>query len=261
MLSIVILALIQGLTEFLPVSSSGHLILIPYLIGWQDQGLEMDVALHAGTLLAVVFYFWRDVKAMALSTLKWIFFRKAYDKDTSLALNLVVGTLPVVIIGFIFKQINTIRSPLVIAFAGILFGVLLYGIDLWRPKEKKIEQITLFHAVYVGVAQAIALVPGVSRAGITMTAVRSLGFDRQTAARFSFLLSIPAITGAVALTTYDIVRLGAHMNWPLLGVGVAVSMLAGLAAIHGMLKFLQRFSFLPFMIYRILLGLLAMALV
>lgn len=264
MLPVIILALIQGLTEFLPVSSSGHLILIPYLIGWEDQGLEMDVALHAGTLLAVMFYFWHDVKSMIVSMVTWTlggFAAKSRNESCLLALNLVIGTIPVVIIGFICKQLSTIRSPLIIASTGIFFGILLYGIDRWSRKSKKLNQLTPFQALFIGIAQAISLVPGVSRAGVTMTAALSLGFNRETAARFAFLLSTPAIMGAITLCLFDVFRTEIHVNWHMMAVGMSISMIAGLMAIHFMIKFLQHHSFLPFMIYRVLLGLLTMALV
>ena len=261
MFALLILALIQGVTEFLPVSSSGHLILIPYLIGWQDQGLDVDVALHAGTLLAVIIYFWRDLWMMISSLWQWIYTKKAFDQGGYLAICLVVATLPAVVAGFIFSYVTTCRSPLLIAWMAIIFGILLYVGDWWGQRLHPRREIKLRDAILIGLAQALALIPGVSRSGICMTAARFLGIERQLAARFAFLLAIPTILGAVGLTSYKMYRNGTSLDLGLLGFGVALSFAFGLLAIHGMLKFLQRFSLLPFAIYRVLLGGVILALV
>lgn len=249
MIQTLILGLIQGLTEFLPVSSSGHLILIPSLLKWRDQGLEMDVALHAGTLMAVCLYFWRDLWSMTKSFFCW-----QWDSSTQLVLALIVATLPVTVLGFALKQLTTIRTPWMIALVGIIFGLLLYGVDRWSTSRRQMHDMTWQRAFWIGLAQAIALFPGVSRSGISMTAARFLGFDRESAAKFSFLLSIPAILGAVTLTTVDVIRLGSPIDLVQTAWGILFSFLSGLFAIHGLMLYLKKHSFLPFMIYRIILG-------
>ncbi|MEI8296183.1 MAG: undecaprenyl-diphosphate phosphatase [Alphaproteobacteria bacterium] len=256
MFALLILSLIQGFTEFLPVSSSGHLILIPYLVGWQDQGLDVDVALHAGTLLAVIIYFWRDIYLMLTSLWRWQLHKERY-----LAVCLIVATLPAVVVGLIFSSITTFRSPLLISWMAIVFGVLLYAGDWWgNLRGQQRNEVKLRDAIIIGLAQGLALIPGVSRSGICMTAARFLGIERQMAARFAFLLAIPTILGAVVLTSYKMYRNGTPLDLGLLSCGVALSFAFGLLAIHGMLRFLQRFSLLPFAIYRVGLGLLIMAL-
>jgi undecaprenyl-diphosphatase len=264
MFPLLILALIQGFTEFLPVSSSGHLILIPYLIGWQDQGLDVDVALHAGTLLAVIIYFWRDLGAMIISLWYCVVkggSQKVFHQGGYLAVCLGVATLPAVVAGFVFSYVTTFRSPLLIAWMAIIFGILLYISDLWGQRQYSRSEVKLRDAIFIGLAQALALIPGVSRSGICMTAARFLGIERQLAARFAFLLAIPTILGAVVLTAYKMYQNGTPLDLGFLGYGVALSFAFGLLAIHGMLKFLQHYSLLPFAIYRVLLGLLIMALV
>jgi len=259
MFALLILALIQGFTEFLPVSSSAHLILIPYLAGWQDQGLDSDVAFHAGTLLAVIIYFWRDIWTMITSL--WHYYVKGQHQDkfyksSFLAIYLGVATLPAVVVGFICSCTVTFRSPLLIAWMAIIFGILLYIGDWWGQRRPSRNTVKLQDAIIIGLAQALALIPGISRSGICMTAARFLGIERQLAARFAFLLSIPTVLGAVVLTAYKILKNDMPLDVGFLGIGIALSFLFGLLAIHGMLKFLQRFSLLPFMIYRVLLGLL-----
>lgn len=259
MFALLILAFIQGFTEFLPVSSSAHLILIPYLAGWQDKGLDMDVAFHTGTLLAVIIYFWRDIGTMIISL--WCYYVKGQHQDqfyrgSFFAVCLVVATLPAVVVGFICSCTTTFRSPLLIAWMAIIFGILLYLGDWWGQRRSTRHEVKLQDAIVIGLAQALALIPGVSRSGICMTAARFLGIERQLAARFAFLLSIPTVLGAVVLTAYKILKNDTPLDMEFLGIGIALSFVFGLLAIHSMLKFLQRFSLLPFMIYRVLLGLL-----
>lgn len=258
-LQIFILSLIQGLTEFLPVSSSGHLILLPHLFGWQNQGLEMDIALHVGTLLAVLFYFWHDIWGMITHFLAYCFkgFRtSALDNEVRLALSLIVATIPAVIIGFALKKLglDDVRQVAVIAITTILFGLVLYITDHFGLKNKNLTEITLKKAFFIGLGQAIALIPGVSRSGICISAALSLGFTRVAAARFAFLMAVPSIIGAATLTTFDVIHEGTPVVWKDISLGILFSALAGLAAIHFMLTFLARHTLTPFVIYRILLA-------
>lgn len=258
-LHILILSLIQGLTEFLPVSSSGHLVLLPHLFGWQNQGLEMDVALHVGTLTAVLIYFWTDVWGMITHFLKYCFggFKKRdFDSQVRLALSLVVATLPAIVVGFLLKKmgLNDIRQVSVIATTSILFALVLYLTDRIGFKRDDLNKITLKRGFLIGLGQAIALIPGVSRSGICISVGLALGFTRTAAARFAFLMSIPSITGAATLTAYDAIMDNTPAVWSEIGLGILFSATAGLAAIHFMLRFLASHSLTIFVIYRILLG-------
>jgi undecaprenyl-diphosphatase len=258
-LQIFILSLIQGLTEFLPISSSGHLILLPHLFGWQNQGLEMDVALHVGTLLAVLIYFWKDLWGMLTHFLTYCFsgFRTSdFDNQVRLALSLVVATLPAVVVGFLLKKmgIDNLRQVTVIATTTIVFGLVLLAADYFSPKSKGLKDITLKKGFLIGIGQAIALIPGVSRSGICISVALGLGFTRVAAARFAFLMSVPSILGAATLTAFDAIQDGIPVIWGDIALGVVFSALAGIAAIHFMLTFLARHSLTPFVIYRLLLG-------
>lgn len=256
---IFILGLIQGLTEFLPVSSSGHLVLLPYFFDWQAQGLEMDVALHVGTLIAVLFYFWRDVWEMAHHFFRYCIRgcrNQDFNNHVRLALSLVVATLPAVVVGFLLKKmgLEDIRQVRMIATMGVIFALVLWAADHWGRQKKGLSQITLRHGFLIGLGQALALTPGVSRSGICISAGLALGFTRTAAARFAFLMSIPSIVGAATLTTYDVIQQDSSLVWRDIGLGILFSCLAGFAAIHFMLKFLARYSLTLFVIYRIILG-------
>lgn len=258
---IFILSIIQGLTEFLPVSSSGHLVLLPYVFGWTNQGMEMDVALHVGTLLAVVLYFWRDLWAMITHFLTFCikgFKSSNYDEKVRLAFSLVIATLPAVIVGFLLKRmdLDEVRQVSLIAVTSIVFALVLFVTDHFGSKSKDIKDITLLRGFLIGLGQAIALIPGVSRSGICISVALALGFTRTSAARFAFLMSIPSILGAATLTAYDVVNEEVPIIWGNIGLGILLSALAGLAAIHFLLKFLNRHSLNIFVIYRILFGLL-----
>lgn len=258
-LHILILSLIQGLTEFLPVSSSGHLVLLPHLFGWQNQGLEMDVALHVGTLTAVLIYFWSDVWQMVTHFMRYCIggFRKAdFNDQVRLALSLVVATLPAIVFGFILKKmgLNEMRQIPVIASTSIIFALVLFATDRFGAQKKDLNQITLGRGLLIGFGQAIALIPGVSRSGICISTALALGFTRVAAARFAFLMSIPSILGAATLTAYDAIKDNNPVIWGDIGLGIFFSSLAGLAAIHFMLKFLANHSLTIFVVYRIILG-------
>lgn len=257
-LEILVLSFIQGLTEFLPVSSSGHLILAPKLFGWHDQGLEMDVAVHLGTLMSVILYFRRDVMDMIQHFFAYVFSGFNADKfttQTKLGLIIVVATIPAVIVGFSLKKMgmDLVRSTQLIAVTSIVFGILMYIADR-RPQTLGLDKINWGSGFMVGIAQAIALIPGTSRSGICMTAARALGFDRIASARFAFLLSIPAILGAGVLTTLDAIKENHDIFNSTFGLAVGLSFLFGLMAIHFMLSFLTRHGLEIFTLYRIALG-------
>lgn len=258
-INLVILCFIQGMTEFLPVSSSGHLILLPHLFHWTEQGLEVDVALHVGTLCAVFIYFWSDLQAMLISCFRYVmsgFKNDCYDEHVKLAFCLIIATIPAVAVGFTLKKLglDDVRKVLVIGMTSIVFGLLLYLADRFGRKEYTTKDMTVARGFVIGIAQAIALIPGTSRSGICITAGRFLGFDRVASARFAFLLSIPAILGAATLTGYDAYKAGTSVVLSEIATGILFSMIFGLAAIHFMITFLTRHSLTPFVIYRLLLG-------
>ncbi|MET3998353.1 undecaprenyl-diphosphate phosphatase [Marinobacterium sp. MBR-109] len=248
------LAVIQGLTEFLPISSSAHLILPSQLLGWEDQGLAFDVGVHVGTLLAVIYYLRREVSCM---TLAWgRSFRGECDAEGRLAWLVALATLPAVVSGFVFAGLieHYGRSILVIAATTLIFGVLLGLADKRRQENRSVKQLTRRDAVMIGLAQALALIPGTSRSGITITAALMLGFERQVAARFSFLLSIPIIFGAGLLQLTHLAERGNGVHWLQIGVGTLVAGLSALACIHLFLKWLDRVGMMPFVWYRLALG-------
>jgi undecaprenyl-diphosphatase len=260
LLHILTLSLIQGLTEFLPVSSSGHLVLLPYLFGWQDQGQVMDVALHVGTLAAVILYFWQDIWVMIANFCTYIargFRQEDLNDPVRLALSIIVATLPAVGAGLILKKmgLGDIRQVTVIATTSIVFAGVLFAADHFSSQKKSLSYMTLGRGFLIGLGQAIALIPGVSRSGICISVGLSLGFTRLAAARFAFLMSIPAITGAAVLTACDALSADTPLVWGDIGLGIVFSALASLAAVHFMLTFLARYSLNIFVIYRIILGL------
>lgn len=252
---LVILALVQGITEFLPISSSGHLILVPEMTSWPDQGLAMDVAVHVGTLGAVMLYFRTDVWRLVLGALGW--FGIAGDvADKRLFGLLLLSTIPVVVAGLALKLSGfdeVLRSPLVIAAASIGFGLLLYAADMLAPRTRAVAQMTTRHAGWLGLAQVLALIPGASRAGTTMMAARALGYTRQEAARFSMLMSIPTIIAAGALLGLDVLKDGEALGLDAL-IGAALAFVSALAAIHFLMKWLETASMTLFVVYRVILG-------
>lgn len=256
---LLVLCFIQGMTEFLPVSSSGHLILLPTLFHWTEQGLELDVAMHVGTLCAVFLYFWSDLKDMIVSCFRYVtsgFSRDRCDSHVQLALCLVIATIPAIIVGFSLKKMGMgdIRQVAVIGITSIVFGLVLYLADHFGRRTHDIKDMTISRGFIIGMAQAVALIPGVSRSGICITAGRFLGFDRVSCARFAFLLSIPSIIGAATLTAYDAYKDQVPLVIGEVVWGIVFSMLFGLLAIHFMITFLTRHSLTPFVIYRVLLG-------
>lgn len=253
---IIVLAIVQGITEFLPISSSGHLALIPALTGWPDQGLVTDAMVHVGSLFAVIVYFWRDVWQLIMGGIDLL--RRRMHVYSWLALYIIIATVPAVLFGIYLKTSGSgasLRSVEIIAANAIIFGVLLYIADLVGPRLKKMEDMQLSPAVIIGLAQALALIPGTSRSGITMTAARFLGFERPEAARFSFLLGIPAIAGAGAFVTLDAFKSGQAISSDAL-LAAGLTFFAALGAIALLMAMVKRMSFLPFMIYRLVLGFL-----
>lgn len=252
---IIVLAIIQGLTEFLPISSSAHLILPAELLGWRDQGLAFDVAVHLGSLLAVIGYFRHDLVALARGWLGQLLGQGSSAQGT-LAWYLIFATLPAVVVGFIAKDMIEIyaRSSAVIAITTIVFGLLLWYADVKAPQQYELSRMRFKTAMLIGVAQVLALVPGTSRSGITMTAGLLLGLTRQSAARFSFLLSIPIILGAGTLSVLDLVAADAAVDWSALGYGVVFSFISAYLCITLFLRWISRLGMLPFVIYRLLLG-------
>ena len=270
LLHVFILALIQGLTEFLPVSSSAHLIFPSHLLGWEDQGLAFDVAVHVGTLLAVVLYYLADIVKISIFTIEAVVKRKV-SPIAKIGFCVIIGTLPVVIVGGLFeKTISTvIRDSIdVIAYATIGFGLLL-GLAsyvnrriVWRnidnvqgARADSLRGLTYVQALVIGFAQAIAIIPGTSRSGITMTAGLFLGLKAEAAARFSFLLSIPVI---LASGLFEILKLykqeTLELQWVNLILGGFISFAVALVVIHLFLKFIAKSGMAVFVIYRVLLG-------
>ena len=255
-LQTVILALIQGITEFLPISSSGHLILPAQLLGWTDQGLAFDVAVHLGTLTAVIVYFWKDLLAIAKDWLGSLVGRGTTD-NSRLGWYLIFATLPAVVFGLILKQTGldeAMRSVAVIAGTTLIFGALLGWADRKGTKVQALDTLTFRQAMLIGFAQALALIPGTSRSGITMTAALMMGFTRDAAARFSFLLSIPVIVGAGSLLTLDLVKGTESVDWQVLALGTLVSAISAWLCVHFFLAFINRIGLMPFVIYRMILG-------
>lgn len=253
---IAILALVQGLTEFLPISSSGHLILAPHLFGFADQGLELDVAVHFGTLIAVVVYFRHDIINITRGWFGALPPKAPANPESRLGWAIIVGVLPVVVVGLLVKDIveTQLREPWIIGTTTILFGLLLGWADWRSRRQRDISRLTLSDAVFVGLAQVLALIPGTSRSGITMTAGLMLGLTREAAARFSFLLSIPTILGSSILIGKDLVEAGAGVDWNAIGVSVVLAAITAWLCIHYFMAYIERMGMQPFVIYRLLLG-------
>ena len=256
-LQVVILSLVQGISEFLPVSSSAHLILVPVLTEWEDQGLAFDVALHLGSLLAVVLYFRRDLVAMTASWFRSLQTREP-DADARLAWAVLFGTIPVGLAGLAFKDtIETVlRSPLYLAAGLIVFGIVLAWADLRHRGTRTETQINWKDVLVIGCAQALALFPGTSRSGITITAALFMGMNREAASRFSFLLSIPVIVLASGLQIKSLLETPAPIQWGAMAAGIALSGVSAYLCIHYFLAFIKRIGMMPFVAYRIVLGII-----
>lgn len=247
------LAFMQGLTEFLPVSSSAHLILLPALAGWEDQGLAFDVAVHVGTLMAVVAYYRKDLAQIIVAWVKSVL-GKGMTDDAKLAWYVVLGTIPVGLVGITLPDVvgTVLREPLVIAGATIVFALLLWVAEK-RAKEER-TTITLLDAIIIGLFQAVALIPGTSRSGITITAGLMTGLRREHAARFSFLLSIPVIALAGMVKGLELYKSDIPVQWDMISVGVCLSAVVAYLSIGWFLKLLDKVGMMPFVYYRLVLG-------
>lgn len=248
----VVLAIVQGLSEFLPISSSGHLILVPHVLGWPDQGLAFDVAVHVGTLVAVVAYFRAQLMAMARAWFGSLAGRGS-TPDARLAWCVVLGTAPVGVVGLAFGGLieEHLRSPLFVAGTLTIFGALMWLADRFGRGERDEYAIGWRDALLVGLAQALALMPGTSRSGVTMTMARALGLGRDGAARFSFLLAVPGIGMAGGWEFLELLQEPADgVDWGSLGLGVVVAAVTGYLCIHWLLKVINRIGLAPFALYR-----------
>lgn len=266
---IIVLALVQGLTEFLPISSSAHLILVPKVFGWQDQGLAIDVAAHFGTLLAILWYFRYDLHPLFMDWIRSIQKRKTTG-DSVLAWGVIIGTVPAGLAGYLLDDYSEhLRNPLIIASTTLIFGFLLWYADassqkklrqmqaLDRDAQQKSEhQLTLKMILFIGFAQAIALLPGTSRSGITITAALLVGMSRKAAARFSFLLSIPIILAASILKSMELNSSPVHINWNDIFLVTSLSAISAYFCIYFFIRILDSVGMMPFIIYRFFLGMI-----
>ncbi len=256
LLQLITLSLIQGITEFLPISSSAHLILVPLLTEWQDQGLAIDVAAHFGSLFAVVFYLRKDIARIVLAGLDSMAKKQITNSDSRLFWYLAIASVPVLAAGFLLKDIVStyLRNPLIIAYASIGFGLLLGYADITGKRLRQINSINLRDAILIGLAQALALVPGTSRSGITMTVALMLGLDRTSAARFSFLLAVPIILAAGSYESLKLMQMDAGVDMVSFIITALLSAISALLAIHVFIRFLDKVGMFPFVVYRVVLG-------
>jgi undecaprenyl-diphosphatase len=261
----IILGIVQGITEFLPISSTAHLILVPWLFQWQDPGLTFDVMLHAGTLLALLLYFWKDWLNMLAGLLPGHFVPNQDQRlGSGFLLIIIAGTIPAALAGAFFEKAveTTLRSPLIIAGSLILLALLLWLAERVTRKARPMASVSFFDGLIVGLAQIVALIPGVSRSGITMTAGLFRGLTREAAARFSFLLSAPVIGGATVKKLLELRHTGieASARMPML-LGFLASFIAGYLTIRFLLRYLQRNTLYLFVGYRIILGVVIVVLI
>jgi undecaprenyl-diphosphatase len=257
LVQLIVLALIQGFTEYLPVSSSAHLILGSMVFGWPDQGLVVDTATHLGTLFAVLVYFRRDLLDMTQACLRPVS-SPADRRHRSMAMYLLLASIPALLLGALAHDWIGLylRDMRVVAWSTLVFGVLLWIADAKGSRQKEITDFNLKSALWVGLAQALALVPGTSRSGVTITAARFLGFSSDAAARFSFLLSIPIVGAAGLYSALKIAGGESNVEWAQFFIVVGVSALAGWVCITAFLALLKRVGLMPFVVYRLMLGVL-----
>ena len=249
------LAIVQGLTEFLPISSSGHLVLVPYLVEWTDQGLAFDVAVHFGSLIAVCVFFREDIMGLLRGGLR-ILGGDVSSPQSYMALAIALGTIPAAAAGLLFASWieSNLRDQAIIVYTLSGYGILMALADRYARREKGISEIRIRDAVIIGLAQALSLVPGTSRSGVTITAGRLLGFERQDAARFSFLLSAPVILLATLYKGGEMVLGDAAVAWGQLALGVVVSAVVAYLSIDFFMRFVSRIGLAPFAIYRLALA-------
>jgi undecaprenyl-diphosphatase len=267
-LQAIVLGLVQGATEFAPVSSSGHLILVPWIFGWMligdaDVKKSFDVALHMGTLLGALIYFRHDVIRYARAWFHSIGERQMSTPDERIAWALVVGTIPGAIAGALFENViqEQLGAPWLIAVMLVPFGLLLVVVDRRARSDRAFDTIGPRDGLLLGTAQALALQPGVSRSGVTITAARAMGLDRESAARFSFLLSLPIIAGAGAYKAVDLAQTGLQGHAGEFVAGIVASAISGFLVIWGLLKYLRRHDFMVFLWYRVALATLVVILI
>ena len=263
LLQAIILGIVQGLTEFLPISSSGHLILVPWLLQWDyllenpDFNKTFDVALHLGTFIALVIYFWREIGVLLAAWARTLATRRLDEPEGRLAWLILLTMVPAAIAGLLFEDIivNTLGAPWLIAVLLIVFGAVMWAVDHWSRKVREVEDLRWRGALVIGVSQALALSPGVSRSGITMVTGLLVGLKREAAARFSFLMSIPIIGGAALYSSIGLVQDGLPEGTAAaFAAGMVSAALSGFAAIWFLLAYLRRHSFLPFVLYRFAVG-------
>jgi len=254
-LQIIVLAIVQGLTEFLPISSSGHLVLVPYLVEWTDQGLAFDVAVHFGSLVAVCAFFREDILGL-LRGAGQILGGNVSLPQANMALAIGLGTIPAALAGLWFASWieANLRDPAVIVYTLSGYGVLMALADRYGKSQRVIAGLRIKDALIIGCAQALALVPGTSRSGVTITAARVMGFKRQDAARFSFLLSAPVILLATLYKGFELVTGVALVPWGQLATGALVSAVVAYLSIEFFMRFVSRIGLAPFAIYRIVLA-------
>lgn len=272
-----VLGIVQGLTEFLPISSSAHLILIPWLFGWNPEGLVFDVSLHIGTALAILAYFWRDWITLAREAVIGIMKGDPFgNPQRRMAWFLAVGTLPAMAVGLAFEKYveSNLRSPLITVCTLIAFALVLYYAERRGNQARTLERANLGDSLWIGAGQALALIPGVSRSGVTISAGLLRGLDRDSAARFSFLLATPVIVGAGLLQGRHLLKAARHpalasaagllngageLKWTVLAAGLVSSTIVGFLCIRYFMKYIRKHSFLPFVVYRILLAVFVLA--
>ncbi len=251
-----LLGLLQGATEFLPISSSAHLLLMPWLLGWQPLGLTFDVLLHGGTLAAVTIYFIKEWKQLSKQSIKGIINQST--PQARLLSALVIGTLPAVLVGWLFEDVivSYLRSPAVVVLTLSGFGLVLWWADQRASQNRSLGSVGVREGLLVGLAQALALVPGVSRSGITISAALLLGISRTDAARFSFLLGTPILVAATGRSLFQLWQAGIGAKYPVLPlvIGVIFSFASGYLCIRYFLKFLQTRTYRPFVVYRLVLA-------
>ena len=254
-LQIIILAIVQGLTEFLPISSSGHLVLVPYLFEWTDQGLAFDVAVHFGSLVAVCIFFRKDIASLLAGSAQ-VVTGNVRTPESRMALAIALATIPAAMAGLLFASWieQNLRDPSVIVYTLAGYGILMALADRFGRRERSMADVGFKEAFIIGCAQALALVPGTSRSGITITAARILGFERQDAARFSFLLSAPVIFLAAGYKFYELISSGETVAWGQLGLGALVSCVVAYISIEFFMRVVTRIGLAPFAIYRLLLA-------
>ncbi|MCH7821353.1 MAG: undecaprenyl-diphosphate phosphatase [Proteobacteria bacterium] len=254
-LQLIVLAVIQGLTEFLPVSSSGHLVLVPSALGWSDQGLAFDVAVHFGSLGALLVFFRRDIVSLLRGGIQ-VLGAKVETIEARMALGIALGTIPAAIAGLMLADWieANLRSPSVIVYTLSGYAVLMILADRLGKRTRAIATIRISDALLIGLAQALALVPGTSRSGVTITAAMALGFDRQDAARFSFLLAVPVILLASAYELAGLLSADVPVAWGRLGIAALISGVVAYLSIEFFMRFVNRIGLLPFAIYRLALA-------